>query len=408
MFAFQYIRLPANLARQLTDYVRAYAAMPPGPNRDTTVENYRIHLSTVLFDRFVPNRPPPAFGLNANNSTFGNQQHEGSRAITGDDASGRAWANDGQPTQENEDLVNPNWRASQTPAQVREVHEERKGSNISPARGVAPSSNLLWSPGSTITFFFQQPEYQTLEVTDPTRNARRKALFDAFREWASCSGFVFRMTDDPNANVRIFFHEGQGPYRGLSTNNESWTATGTKNLDLNRADKPSGGYPSTSMYLHLPQTSRSWGPDQVNGIFARRHCLHETGHLLGLRHEAANPRSLQKNYEFPSHSDYVPAFWTDWDPFSIMIHPGEENLPSTPWKARWTPYTSHLSPWDRAFATVRVILIKMNYTQYFTGLVFTRRGLCQIGPWIYWCSPRYSGSTGGKCQSIRCNALRNG
>ena len=251
------------------------------------------------------------------------------------------------------------WCASELHISAEEIRdEERAGADSGPARGVAPNKDLLWPPGSVITYWFQQPEYRAPPPTDPWRFHRRRILLNSFVEWESCSHLQLReATRDGDATVRIFFHENQGPYSALSLYPSSWTEIGRRQMALSRDDKLPGGYDSTTMYLNLPQPRLNEAFNTTHQAFTRRTCLHETGHLLGLRHEAANPRSLQRDYELSPSYSYLPMFWTEWDPFSIMLYPGREVLPGAFGWPELTGFNTEISQWDQALVAVSMHLI---------------------------------------------------
>ena len=254
-----------------------------------------------------------------------------------------------------------NWCASEDIPQGAEIPAEggRKVEGaIGAARAVAIEQDYLWAPGSTITYWFQQEEYRLPQIADPYRRLRRRALLNAFLEWSDCSGLTFEEAEQDNgADIRIFFAETEGVYLKYSTNTNCWTSIGRHGQNRARKDKPAGGYPSTSMYLTLPPEHPGQGPDADDELWAKRRCLHETGHALGLRHEAGNPRTLQKVFEPSPNMLYLPVLWTEWDPLSIMSYPNEPLKANAPGYPARTPFTVDLSVLDKAFVAVSTFRI---------------------------------------------------
>ena len=251
-------------------------------------------------------------------------------------------------------LINWDFCATEDYVPTEERHREIREGDHGPARGLAPQQELLWQPGDIITYWFQQSDYRADTPQDPNRSIRRQVLLRAFDRWSAVSRLQFITAQgESNASVRIWFHEDVvGPYKALSTfkPNRSWTEIGTRNKVRDRPDKLDGGYKSTSMYLKLPEFSRGTFEEAL----ATRICLHETGHILGLRHEAGSPRSKQAKFEYAPSAEYVPMFWTEWDPKSIMLYPGKALLSTSTANPGITKANMELSKGDEAFVTVSV------------------------------------------------------
>ena len=330
--------------------------MPDDQDKDVAVREYRRSLCDALYTQFAPlHRLLPEFGLASQKDSSASAQ------VTGEELIPR--------TQE---LENPDWCGTTNDTlQTQRTREERAEGAPGPARAVAPQNSLLWSPGSTITYYLQQQEYRENPIADPGRRSRYQTLMDAFEEWSKYSGIQFVPVDnDFVANTRIFFHENIGNYQSSSVGDQSWTNIGKDSLKRIIPIQGTGGLPSTSMYLYLPQTPGGWVPGSLDSIYARRNCLHEVGHLLGLRHETANPRSKTVYYEYSPSAEDLPWIWTEWDPSSIMLYPKQLLLP--PYWPNRTVYNTVLSPLDMCFVTVSKHLVALDFAKISVDVVFAK------------------------------------
>ena len=233
------------------------------------------------------------------------------------------------------------------------------------ARGVATTPDVLWAPGSTLWYWFQQPEYRLPpgQITEH-RYYRRWYLETAFKEWAQLCKLDFKEGWDPDrSEIRIFFYEQEDakyqehfrkPTADEANKRISWSMIGQSSVQTNLYTE-SGGYSNTSMYLELPPLPWPQGSKTLEQAWGT--LLHEVGHVLGLRHEHASPLN-QTIIGEPKNPKLHPVdTWTPWDPDSIMLYDNydlkaPEGRDWLPGESRKTKENLNLSQTDKFWIAV--------------------------------------------------------
>ena len=297
--ALQSIFLPPASVTRLAAAVRAYAAIPPGPARDSAVAQYRTDLALTLFERFRPYRGFADRFLRTGNTAQASHALQDSRTTEG---------------------VRPRTGTGEARAPrilLKCAAEDTESSRIDdttgrgPARTVGGPSDVFWPPGTTLFYYFTQPEYRQPDTQQ--RATRREFLEDAMQVWKQYShlGFVETSNHD-QAHIRIFFREPEDRkysewFRRAFDRKESekvisWTKIGRVAMTA------PWGLPGTTMYLELPLEDLQSD---------RQTCLHELGHVHGFRHEHASPLTQTVDKEGVAGGI---SFWTRFDPYSIMLY----------------------------------------------------------------------------------------
>ncbi|TCD66802.1 hypothetical protein EIP91_000938 [Steccherinum ochraceum] len=256
------------------------------------------------------------------------------------------------------------WCGSQTPKMIESMSTETSNAAraIGPSRGVAVRSQTLWSPGETIKYFFQQPEYRIAHdypglKPEEFRQWRLYWIRSCMDEWQAASGLKLEeVFTEAEASVKIFFHE---PYSEQYNQpfvqvKHSWCVFGTKSKTYRNSFFDQGGNYTTTMYLiqQYPGNLDMLDPYVRYTVAA---WLHELGHLLGLRHEQASPLAPGNVVSAPEtglHTSDLIGSFTSFDPDSIMLYP---NL--------WIGQTASKTAYKFNISSMDKTLVKALYAQ---------------------------------------------
>ena len=267
------------------------------------------------------------------------------------------------------------WCASQTPRAVKKEAQAARALRAvedAPARGVTVVADMLWQPGDTLRYYFQQKEYQgELKTLTPARGHRRYYFEQALIQWARWSNLKFIPAfsgTKQEAEIRIFFYEQENPeyreyYRPRARNSTalvSKSAIGRLGEDFTVDGEPvipemDWGFDDTTVYLELPPAPWTQGTRDFEDAWST--ILHEIGHVLGLRHEFSSPLSRTVANELGSDEREAIDAWTPWDPLSIMMY-GNLNIKKPegrdwlPEEMQKTPRNTKLSESDKFFIAV--------------------------------------------------------
>ncbi|TCD66804.1 hypothetical protein EIP91_000940 [Steccherinum ochraceum] len=220
---------------------------------------------------------------------------------------------------------------------------ERDARALGPGRGVSVRAQYLWNAGYTITYFFQQAEYQNVNPRDDERLYRLHWLRHCMGNWTDACGIRFmHVATEAQADLKIWWHEPVLFPHGLHV---SWAAFGTFARNWVNTPLTHGGQANTNLFLRMRYPGILF-PNHPQLDWILRDMRHELGHILGLRHEHVSPLSQsQAVFEQVPDTQRI-GIWTNWDPQSIMIY-NDQPLRGNPGIA--TGYFFDLSQRDKDF-----------------------------------------------------------
>lgn len=214
-----------------------------------------------------------------------------------------------------------------------------------PEHAVSVGNTLLWVPGYSIKYYFQQDNggiASTLGfLPKGPYTRRRRRLERAFREYEAIVNLKFEEVSSPGASdIRIFF---------ASSGNRNWSLRGTAAKKFSQAGPDGvsglqGGLKDTTLFLTFSETES--GPNTVEEKWETRHINHELGHVLGLLHEHESPVT-----ETGDTADPYGEFYTPFDRHSIMLYSSRQLVDEPVGVV--TQLNIVPSTMDRAFLTVR-------------------------------------------------------
>ncbi|TCD60728.1 hypothetical protein EIP91_009622 [Steccherinum ochraceum] len=208
---------------------------------------------------------------------------------------------------------------SETPEMIEQMRQSEKkdvARGLGPARGASVRSRLLWNPGETIRFYYQQPEYRGAAI-QWFRVLRKQRLSECMNQWTYWSGLQFlEVNTEAGSDVKIYWYESQPPY---NHGPRSWSTAGTKCRTYHNNPLLFDGNLTTTMYLRVPDGVLDASHSQLP--YALQEMRHELGHVLGLKHEHISPFTQTVMVDENNAADEIIGIWTNWDPYSIMIYP---------------------------------------------------------------------------------------